>query len=448
MSQNPPLVDLDLERALLGAVLCDASKVALVTDAGVTASDFYAIAHAKIWYAILAAADASQTLDTLLVRSHIEMAGKLTAEVDAALLECTAGLPSPEQAGDYALRVRNLATARGLVRACSLVASEGAAAVENVEDFIERGAANVHLAADTRAVGDAVHTFEQASDWFFSDLVLRAEQPHRMLGRSTGLTDLDAVLGGLCPGELTLIGARPGMGKTALALALLISAARTGHSGLFFSLEMPERQIMARAYSAISGVPVQNILQCRLSAEEWKRVAAAQTEIAAMPLHIDDTAGYTVQQIRHIARRKQQKLGGLGILTIDYVQRIRWKAQRDYSEHAALTEISSSLADLAKELDTPIVLLSQLNREVEKRNDKRPTMSDLRGSGSLEQDANNIIFVYRDEKYDPETTDKGIAELIVDKQRNGETGIVKVRYDAPCTRFMNLARAYGEHYAA
>ena len=237
-----------------------------------------------------------------------------------------------------------------------------------------------------------------------ADTVARASAPDKFMGKRSGLLDLDKMLGGFCDGELTLVGAPPGMGKTSFALGVLMHVAKTAPC-LFFSLEMPQPQVMARAHAIVSQVPINAQLRCEMDREQYSELMRSVEEVSALPIALDCTPGYTAQQIRHVARRHHQRVGKLGLIVIDFVQRVHWSKGFATDENQALSYISRSLTDLAKELECPVVALSQLNRAYAKRQDKRPELADLRGSGSLEADANNIIFLYRDEEYNDETPD-------------------------------------------
>jgi replicative DNA helicase len=255
------------------------------------------------------------------------------------------------------------------------------------------------------------------------------------VGISTGFTLLDSALRGLKPGNLIYLAGRPGMGKTTLAMNVAEHVALSGHAVLFLSLEMGEGEIVDRTVASIGRIAMGDVLAGCPDQDDTERYSYALGRLADAPLILDEQGGLTLQEVRSKARSVKRK-HGLDLLVIDYLQLMAGDGD---NENAKLTAISAGLKGLAKELGIPVICLSQLNRELEKRTNRRPTMSDLRGSGSIEQDADLILFVYRDEVYNLESTDAGTAEIIIGKNRQGQAGMVRLAWNGRCTRFDNLA---------
>jgi replicative DNA helicase len=273
----------------------------------------------------------------------------------------------------------------------------------------------------------------------FEEITKAAERKEHVTGLPTGFKHLDWYTSGLHPGDLVICAGRPGMGKTAFALNVALNACRARQSPVIvFSLEMPKEQLARRLLCAEAGVDGSRLRSGRLTRDDWAPLTRAAGELSELPLWMDDTPGLTLMELRAKARRlKSDK--GLELVVIDYLQLMRSGTKTDNREQE-ISEISRSLKGLAKELRLPVIALSQLNRGVESRGnkDKRPQLSDLRESGAIEQDADTIMFIYRDEVYNPESTEKGIAEIIIGKQRAGPTGTVRCAFRREFTRFENL----------
>jgi len=282
-----------------------------------------------------------------------------------------------------------------------------------------------------------VRTFEQ--------IVHAAETRQHITGLPTGFDRLDRMTAGMHAGDLIIVAGRPGMGKTAFALNVAIHACAARKVAVaVFTLEMPKEQLATRLLCSEARVDASKLRTGFLAREDWPKLTSAAERISELPLFFDDTPGLTLLELRSKARRlKAEK--GLGLIVVDYLQLMRSGGKAD-SREQEISEISRSLKGMAKELGLPVIALSQLNRGVESRGnkDKRPQLSDLRESGAIEQDADTIIFIYRDEVYHEDSADKGIAEIIVGKQRSGPTGTVKCLFRSECTRFENL----DEHHAA
>jgi replicative DNA helicase len=359
---------------------------------------------------------------------------------------------------------------RQLIATCQRVAAEGYGDVGVVQEFIDGAEQAVYQLARTPQ-GTATQPIAQVLKAAFEQITAAAERGDRITGISTGYEKLDAKTAGLHDGDLSIIAARPGMGKTSFVLNLAVNVAsprtvsspgpdQSGHGverhdpgfgAAVFSLEMPREQLATRMVCSEGRVDVGKLRQGFLQPDDWRRLTEAASFLSTLPIWIDDTPAISLLELRAKVRRIQAEYDRppsdgssgrrIGLIVIDYLQLMKGR-DGVASREQEISEISRGLKQLAKELKVAVIALSQLNRAVETRTtkDKRPQLSDLRESGAIEQDADNIIFIYRDEYYNPETTNhKGIAELIVAKQRNGPTGKVLTRFTSSCTRFDNLA---------
>jgi replicative DNA helicase len=281
----------------------------------------------------------------------------------------------------------------------------------------------------------------EAVDAMFSDLVARYNDPTALLGLSTGFTELDDITSGLQPSDLIIVAARPAMGKTAFALNIAEFVALGSKKAVaVFSMEMSAAQLMTRMVSGLARIDGQRLQRPRLLAEEeWARLPRAIEIAREAPIAIVEAPSLSPVELRSRARRLHREHGGLGLIVIDYLQLMQVPGRKNENRNNEIAEISRSLKGLAKELNVPVIALSQLNRSLEQRADKRPMMSDLRESGAIEQDADVIMFIYRDEYYNKEAEDKGIAEIIIGKQRNGPTDTCKLTFLGHYTKFENYA---------
>jgi replicative DNA helicase len=270
-----------------------------------------------------------------------------------------------------------------------------------------------------------------------------ADNPNDITGVPTGFYDLDRMTSGLQPGDMVVLAARPSMGKTAFAINIAEHVAlNEGLPVAIFSMEMGASQLAVRVVGSIGRIDQGHLRTGKLSDEEWPRLADAIDRLRTVSLHIDETPGLTPSELRANARRLARQCGKLGLIVVDYLQLMSGSTTGGDNRATELGEISRGLKMLAKELQCPVIALSQLNRSVEQRTDKRPMMSDLRESGAIEQDADVIMFIYRDDYYNKESKEPGVAEIIIGKQRNGPTGTVKLAFLKPLTKFESLASGY------
>ncbi len=474
---EPPVIagrvpphDLDTEAAVLSALLLDRDALDRVLEF-LKPEHFYSEANGRIFEAATELALAGTPIDIVSVASWLRDRGRLTQIGGASYLaQLTDATPAVAHVAAHARVVREKWRLRQLIATCQRVSAEGYGDVGGVQDFIDSAEQAVYDIARTPESNSAA-PLAQVLRAAFEQINAAAERGDRITGVSTGYERLDAKTAGLHDGDLTIVAARPGMGKTSFVLNLAVNVAspRTistpspNHDGYgaeesepgfgvaVFSLEMPREQLATRLVCSEGRVDLGKLRQGYLQADDWRRLTEAASFLSSLPIWIDDTPALTLLELRAKVRRIQAEysrsgtVGGrepkLGLVVVDYLQLMKGRDGVN-SREQEISEISRGMKQLAKELRVPVIALSQLNRAVETRTtkDKRPQLSDLRESGAIEQDADMIIFIYRDDYYNPETTNqKGIAELIVAKQRNGPTGKVLVRFASAYTRFDNLA---------
>lgn len=428
------------EQALIGAALTDPQVYERVADL-VRAEDFYQANHRVIWATLATMAEGNHPLDIFTVAERLERDGNLEEAGGLAYLGTLArGSVTSANSRAYAGHVREAATKRALIAA----GSEQIDAAYNPEG---REARELLSEAQDR-LAQLAERGVLGNGWISSqDATIRAiERIERlfaagggMVGVSTGWADLDAMTRGLEPGSLVIIAARPSMGKTTAAVQIAQHiASNHDKPAALFSLEMSAEALALRMLSASGRIDHDHLRSAQLEEDELQRLTPASTKTGSLNLHIDDQSGLSVSDLIVRAKRLHRQHGGLSAIAIDYLGLLAVPSKVE--THAlAIGRITAALKGLAKSLHVPVILLSQLNRDVEKRPNKRPIMSDLRDSGSIEQDADLILFLYRDEVYHPESKDKGIAEIIVGKQRNGPTGTVRLAWQGKYCRFDNLA---------
>ncbi|NLE46804.1 MAG: replicative DNA helicase [Sandaracinaceae bacterium] len=441
---------LDAERAVLGGMLLNPDAVDTAREI-LTAEDFYSEAHAIVFQAMDAIAERGHPIDQITVRAELVARNKLAAMGgEDYLLSLTDTIPVLEHIEAHAEIIREKATVRRLIRAVSEIAARAYGDYGEFKEFLDYAESSVFNVAKARETNPYTAIGELIPE-IFSNLHRAAQSRQPIVGATTGFTKLDAMTAGMNPGDLIIIAGRPGMGKTSFALNIAVNMAMADRkAAAIFSLEMPKEQLALRLLSSEARVDNMRIRTAsELSADDWKRLANATGRITDLPIIIDDTPSISVLELRSKARRIQAE-HGLGLIVVDYLQLMR-SGRRIDSREQEISEISRSLKALAKELSVPVIALSQLNRKVEDRGtkDKRPQISDLRESGAIEQDADMIWFVYRDEYYNRDNPEnKGLAEIIVGKNRSGGTGDVKVAFHAAFTRFENLTSRSEDEYGA
>nr|WP_237532247.1 replicative DNA helicase [Streptomyces sp. SID8352] len=425
------------ERAVLGGMLLSRDAIADVVDI-ITAEHFYQPAHEVLFNAIVTMFAKGEPTDPIAVTNHLREQGTLTrAGGILAAHDLLKHVPTAANAGYHAEIVRDCATRRRLVTAGATIASLGYSGRDAAE-AVDAAAAEI---ASITAIDDDDDFAPVGDD--FGDFIEEIEGLGRdglAMGVPTGFTDLDSLLNGLHPGQVVIVAGRPGLGKSTLGVDFLRSCSiRHGRRSVLFSLEMSRREVQMRITSAEARVALHHIRGGHMTDEDWTRVARRTPDIAAAPLVIDAGPNQTVAQIKAKCRRLKQQ-GGLDLVVIDYLQLLTAGTSRRDNRQLEVSEMSRSLKLLAKELEVPVVVLSQLNRESEKRQDKKPTKADLRESGSLEQDADVVILVHREDAYQKESPRAGETDLIVDKHRNGPTATITVASQLHFSRFIDMAQ--------
>jgi replicative DNA helicase len=434
-----PPNDLNAERAVLGGVLLENEALNAVSELPLRPADFYKDAHATIFEAMLALFSEGQPVDTVTLRERLSTAGKLQrVGGDEYLLALTDTIPTVANIEAHAKIVLEKAVVRRVIHACHETSARGYGDYGSMEEYLDEAERSMFEVAKERLKSGYEHINEVVLRTF-EEITAAAERKEHITGLPTGFRHLDWYTAGFHPGDLVICAGRPGMGKTAFAMNIAINACRARQATVaVFSLEMPKEQLARRLLCSEAGVDGNKLRTGRLTRDDWAPLTRAAGELSELPVWMDDTPALTLMELRAKARRlKSDK--GLELIVVDYLQLMR-SGTRSESREQEISEISRSLKGLAKELSLPVLALSQLNRGVESRGnkDKRPQLSDLRESGAIEQDADTILFIYRDEVYNPESTDKGIAEIIIGKQRAGPTGIVKCLFRREYTRFENL----------
>jgi len=436
-----PPHSLDAEQAVLGGLMLAPDALDKVADR-LSEHDFYRKDHRLIWRAITELANKGMPCDAVTLGDWFEANG--LAEMvggSSYLIELANATPSAANISAYADIVREKSILRQLIDAGTEITEDGYRPEgQSVQEVMEKAEQRVFKIAESGARGkkDTVTMREAVKD-AFRLLSERYENRGQLTGISTGFTDLDELTSGLQPSDLIIVAARPSMGKTAFSVNIAEAAAlKAKKAVVIFSMEMSASQLAFRLISSIGRIHQQHLRNGDLAEEDWPRVTNAIAILSEAKIFIDDTPGLSPVELRSRARRIHRENGGLGLIVIDYLQLMQVPGNKE-NRATEISEISRSLKGLAKELQVPVIALSQLNRSLEQRADKRPMMSDLRESGAIEQDADVIMFIYRDEYYNKESPDKGLAEIIIGKQRNGPTDTVKLAFLGHYTKFENYA---------
>jgi replicative DNA helicase len=412
--------------------------VSEVLDAG----DFYRESHARIYRAALALYAKGEPVDAITLVDELEERGELE-EVGGRVRihELAALVPATSNAAHYARIVREMATLRGLIRVGSEIQRLGFERPGETAALVDRAEQSVFELSQARVTTEFTH-IESLLKESFERITQLYEAGVDITGVPSGFRDLDRLTSGFQPGNLVILAARPSMGKSALGLCMAANlAVRAETPCALFTLEMSKQEVTQRLMCSEAKVDSQRLRTGKLAPEDWSRLTAACDKLAKAPLYVDDTGSISMMEIRSKARRLKTKEPKLGLVIVDYLQ-LMTSGSTVENRVQEVSQISRSLKVLARDLDVPILAMSQLSRAVEQRHDKRPILSDLRESGSIEQDADVVMFVYRDEYYNPEETDQqGLAEIIVAKHRNGPTGAEKLSFLKRYAKFADLAAA-------
>lgn len=428
--------DVEAERATLGSILLD--RDAIIAIAPFLSPDmFYADKHAMIYRAVLACTDRRVAPDLKSVSSELRRQKQLDLiGGHSYLIDLSNDTPTAVHVEHYARSVHQAWLARKVIAAGGSMAALGADTTLTPDALLTQATDLVLKLAEGGADKGFVGMDMLASEvWTEIETAMAGGVP---MGLPTGFTDFDRLTGGLQKSDLTIVAARPGVGKTSLVLNIAHNVASANEArAAIFSLEMSRKQLMQRMLSTQTGIDMHLLRTGRIKDTDLHLLSEALGKLASLPIFIDDSAGVSLAHVRAKARRLQAE-HGLDVIIIDYVQLMTGGPRKDGNRVQEISEISRGLKNLARDLDVPVIALSQLSRAVESRTSHVPLLSDLRDSGSLEQDADNVLFIYREELYDPDTDKKGMAELHIAKHRNGPTGIVPLRFFKSTTHFVNL----------
>ncbi len=431
-----PPQDLQAEKYLLASIFIDPSSIIKIIDY-LKPEDFYSAAHRVIYSACLSLFEKDEPIDIVTVHNEIEKRGDLEKVGGAVYLSEIVGLlPTSAHIVHYAKIVKEKSILREIIRLSQDLIYRAYYSMEDSQELLNY-AEKVFFDLSYYGKKESFSSLKE----IIKDTIRYLENLYQkgtpITGIPTGFYDLDRMTAGFQKGDLIILAGRPGMGKTAFALDIVRNACKLSNFGAaIFSLEMGKQQICSRILCAEAKVNFQKFRTGQLGQTEWQKIAQAASTLSQLPIYIDETPGINILELKAKARKLLKELP-LGLIVIDYLQLMKGLERKERREQE-ISEISAGLKSLAKELNIPILAISQLNRRVEERPDKRPQLADLRESGALEQDADVILFIYRDEFYNKDTSEKGVAEIIIGKQRNGPIGIVKLAYFPQYTSFGNL----------
>ena len=438
-----PPHSVEAEQSLLGGLLIDNEAIDKIADL-MSEVDFYRHDHRLIYHHISKVIEANQPADIITVGESLEKSDELKNVGGIAYLGMLAeNTPTSANIRGYAQIIRE----RSIMRSLAMVGSDIAESAyspqgRDAQQLLDESEAKIFQIAesgkrDNIGFSDIQHLLPKVVE----SVEERMQNASDVTGMPTGFTDLDKMTSGLQPSDLIIIAGRPSMGKTSLALNMAEHVAIEKKMPVaVFSMEMASMQLTTRLIGSVGRVDQHKMRTGQLDDDDWEKLTDSLGQLNEAPIHIDEGSALNTFEVRARARRLQRQVGQLGLIVIDYIQLMSAPTGKQTENRATeISEISRSLKSLAKELNVPVVALSQLNRSVEQRVDKRPVMSDLRESGAIEQDADVIMFIYRDEVYNPESPDKGLAEILLAKQRNGPVGVVKLTFLGQYTRFENYA---------
>ena len=442
-----PPHSIEAEQSVIGGLLLENEALDKVADI-LTAEDFYQFDHKTIFQHIAKLIERNRPADIVTVAESLESTAELTQIGGIAYLGSLAqNTPTAANIRRYAEIVRERAIMRKLVTVGSGIAESAYSPNgRDAQQLLDEAEAKIFQIAEggkrsSEGFQDIKVLLPQVAERI--DMLFSRDNPSDVTGIPTGFSDLDSMTSGFQGGDLVIVAGRPSMGKTAFSINIAENVALdTGLPVAIFSMEMASTQLAMRMIGSVGRLDQHRMRTGRLEDEDWEKLTTALGKLNEAPIFIDEGAALSSFDVRARSRRLHRQCGKLGLIVVDYLQLMAAPAGRQGENRATeISEISRSLKALAKELDVPVVALSQLNRSVEQRPDKRPVMSDLRESGAIEQDADLILFIYRDEVYNPDSTDKGTAEIIIAKQRNGPIGRVRLTFIGEHTRFENFANA-------
>ena len=440
-----PPHDLEAERAVIGAMLVSETAISSVAET-LNAEDFYSEVHRIIYRAMMSLYSKGEPIDQLTLTNEL----RSIDEYDRIggrpyVFRLVESVPTASNAGRYAEIVRAKALLRAVIDAGSRISEDAFREPEDVNEALDAAEQLIYNVSN-RNLRDRLSPVSDLASGALEMIQRLYEQEGEVTGVETGFDDLDRLTTGFHKSDLVVLAARPAMGKTAMALNAIWHAAGVLKMPVaIFSLEMSKEQLVQRLISQTTRIPTQALRSGNVKAEDWPKLVRGVGEVSEAPIWIDDTAGVTLMEMRAKVRRLASQLQTRGetplsLVVVDYLQLMIGQGSRHDNRQQEIAEISRGLKVLARDLDVPVLAIAQLSRAVEQRHDKRPLLSDLRDSGAIEQDADMVMFLYRDEYYNPDSDDKGIAEVIVGKHRNGPTGKVQLAWMEQYTKFASLAR--------
>ena len=438
-----PPQNIEAEEAVLGAMLLSETAIGAVTEI-LDASDFYRGSHGVIYLACLGLWAKGEPVDAITLANELEERGELERVGGGArIAELAALVSATANVEHYARIVKETATLRGLIQVGQEIARLGRERVGETSELVDRAEQIVFDLSQQRVTGDFAHIGPLLTE-SFERITKLYEAGVDVTGIPCGFRDLDRLTSGFQPGNLVILAARPSMGKSALALCIAANlGVRSRIPVALFTLEMSKSEVTQRLMCSEAKVESDRVRSGKLTQEDWPRLTAACDKLMKAPIFVDDTGSITMMELRSKARRLKSREPGLGLIVVDYLQLMTSGGSVE-NRVQEVSQISRNLKVLARDLDVPILALSQLSRAVEQRHDKRPILSDLRESGSIEQDADLVLFVYRDEYYAGEESDQqGLAELILAKHRNGPTDAIKLSFLRRYAKFADLAGGAG-----
>ncbi|WP_404335630.1 replicative DNA helicase [Planococcus rifietoensis] len=427
----------EAEQSVIGAIFLEPQALVSVAEI-VMPEDFYRVAHQKIFQTMIDLTDRGKAVDLVTVTEELSVKKELEDVGGLSYLtEIANAVPTAANVGHYAHIVEEKALLRRLIRVATTIVEDGFTREDEVEALLAEAEKKMMEVSSRKNAGDFIH-IKDVLVKTYDNIELLHTRKGDVTGIPTGFRDLDKVTAGFQRNDLIIVAARPSVGKTAFALNVAQNVAtKTEENVAIFSLEMGAEQLVMRMLCAEGNIDAQVMRTGALQNEDWRKLTMAMGSLSNAGIFIDDTPGIRVNDIRAKCRRLKQEYG-LGMIMIDYLQLIQGPGKAGENRQQEVSDISRSLKGLARELEVPVIALSQLSRGVEQRQDKRPMMSDLRESGSIEQDADIVSFLYREDYYDKETEDQNMIEIIIAKQRNGPTGTVKLAFVKEYNKFITI----------
>jgi replicative DNA helicase len=444
-ADRTPPQNIEAEQAILGAIFIEPEALTTTTEI-LLPEDFYRAAHQRIYQVMVDLSEKGEPVDLVTVTSELQDR-KVLEEVGGVsyLSDLANSVPTAANVEYYCRIVEEKSLLRRLIRVATDITASGYSSEEEIEAILNDAEKQILEVANRKKTG-AFISIKDVLVETYDNIEQMQNFKGDITGIPTGFVELDRITAGFQRNDLIIVAARPSVGKTAFALNIAQNVAtKTDENVAIFSLEMGASQLVMRMLCAEGNIDAQRLRTGKLESEDWQKLTMAMGSLSNAGIYIDDTPGIRISDIRSKCRRLKQERG-LGMILIDYLQLIRGNGKSGENRQQEVSEISRSLKGLARELEVPVIALSQLSRGVESRQDKRPMMSDIRESGSIEQDADIVGFLYRDDYYDKESENKNIIEIIIAKQRNGPVGTVELAFVKEYNKFVNLERRHDESH--